>query len=243
MHTPAGLPPFSMAFQPIVDVRARTTVGYEALVRGPAGESAATVLDQVPHSHRCTFDEACRTVAIRKAAMLGLVERKLDLCVNFHPNAMHEAKTSLQRTLETTHSVGLPLTRIILEMTEIERLRDPEHLKRIAAEYRREGLRIAIDDFGAGFAGLSLLAAFQPDIVKIDRALIEKIQDRPTSRVIVRGIQQICDDLGIIMIAEGVEEEAQRSASTDLGIHYMQGNLFSPAAFEALPLWPRAGLA
>lgn len=235
------VPLFSMAFQPIVDIRTRSTVGYEALVRGTAGESASTVLDQIPESGRYIFDEACRIVAIEKAAMLGLVETEADLCVNFYPNAMHEVMTSLRRTLETAAAVGLPLTRVILEMTELERLRDPEQLKSIVAEYRREGLRTAIDDFGAGFAGLSMLAAFQPDIVKIDRALSEKIQDRRTSRIIVRGIQQICGDMGILTIAEGVEEEAQRSTLTELGIHYMQGNLFSPAAFEALPVWTESG--
>lgn len=235
---PSAIPMFSMAFQPIVDVLSRSTVGYEALVRGLGGESASTVLDQIPSSDRYMFDEACRIVAIEKAAMLGLVESEADLCVNFYPNAMHEAVTSLRRTLETAEAVGLPLTRMILEMTELERLRDPEHLKPILAEYRKRGLRVAVDDFGAGFAGLSMLASFQPDIVKIDRALCEKIQDRRTSRVIVRGIEQMCGDMGIEVIAEGVEEEAQRSTLTELGIRYMQGNLFSPAAFEALPVWP-----
>ncbi len=239
---PTEVPVFSMAFQPIVDMLTRSTVAYEALVRGPAGESAATVLDQIPESGRYTFDEACRIVAIEKAAMLGLVQTKADLCVNFYPNAVHEAVTSLERTLETAESVGLSLQRVIFEMTELERLRDPEQLKPIVAEYRRRGLRVAIDDFGAGFAGLSMLAAFQPDIVKVDRALSEKIQDRRTSRVIMRGIQQICADMGIEMIAEGVEEEGQRETLEALGLRYMQGNLFSPATFEALPVWSGAGL-
>ena len=230
-----------MAFQPIVDRETGTTVGYEALVRGPAGESATTVLGQIPDRERYTFDERCRVVAIEKAAMLGLVQTRADLCVNFYPNALHAAMTSLRRTIETAHRVGLPLTRIIFEMTELERLRDPEQIERIAAEYRREGLRMAIDDFGAGFAGLSMLAAVQPDIVKIDRALGEGLQHRRTSRVIVRGIQQICHDLGIAVIAEGVEDEAQQATLAELGIRYMQGNLFSPAAFEALPVWPGTG--
>lgn len=238
-----AMPEFSMAFQPIVDVQAQATVAYEALVRGTSGESAATVLDQIAEAGRYTFDEACRMVAVEKAAMLGLVETEADLCVNFYPNAMHDAMTSLQSTLRTAESVGLPLTRVIFEMTELERLRHPEQLKSIVAEYRREGLRVAIDDFGAGFAGLSMLAAFQPDIVKLDRALCEKIHDRQTSRVIVRGIEQICADMGIVIIAEGIEEGAQCSTLADLGIRYMQGNLFSPAAFEALPVWSGADVA
>ena len=217
-------------------------MGYEALVRGSEGESAATVLEQVPERDRYAFDEVCRLVAIEKAAMLGLVAMRADLCVNFFPNAVHEAMCSLERTLLLAESVGLPLTRVIFEMTEIERLRDPEQMKLIVAEYRQQGLRMAIDDFGAGFAGLTTLAAFPPDIVKIDRALCEKIQDRRTSRAIVRGIQGICADMGIEMIAEGVEEEAQRETLEALGIRYMQGNLFSPAMFEALPVWSAAAV-
>ena len=238
---PTGFPQFSMAFQPIVDVLTRSTAGYEALVRGPAGESAATVLEQIVEPERYVFDEACRIVAVEKAAMLGLVQTDADLCVNFFPNAVHEAMSSLERTLQAAGSVGLSPQRMIFEMSELERLRDPEQLKPMLQQYRREGLRMAIDDFGAGFAGLSMLAAFQPDIVKIDLALVEKIQERRTSRVIVRGVQQMCADLGIQLIAEGVEEAAQMEVLRELGVRYMQGNLFGQPAFEALPVW--SGLA
>ena len=232
----SSFPAFSMAFQPIVDVDARRTAGYEALVRGPEGESAATVLDRIVESERYAFDEMCRVVAIEKAALLGLVEMGADLCINFYPNA----EGRLEQTMRTAAGVGLPLTRVIFEISELEQLRDPERLRAMVEEYRRDGLRIAIDDFGAGFAGLSMLAAFQPDIVKIDLQLTEKIEERRTSRVIVRGVQQICADLGIQVIAEGVEEPVQMRALRELGIRWMQGNLFAPAAFEALPVWSGA---
>ena len=233
-----SLPAFSMAFQPIVDVAAQTTVAYEALVRGPQGQPAAAVLGQVPPDDRYAIDQACRVAAIERSTSLGLLRTTRDLCVNFYPNAVYEAKACLQRTVRAAEAAGLPLTRVIFEITELERLRDPEHLRSIMREYRREGLRMAIDDFGAGFAGLNLLAEFQPDILKIDIALVTKIQERRASRMIVKGIVAICLDLGIQVIAEGVEELAQQETLCDLGVHYMQGNFFAPAGFEQLPAWP-----
>lgn len=229
-----------MAFQPIVDTGAHVTVGYEALVRGLGGESAATVLGQISAESRYGFDEACRVVAIEKAGMLGLVEMTADLCLNFYPNAIHAGASGMEQTMQAAADVGLPLSRVIIEMSELERLRDPETLRAMVAEYKGDGLRLAIDDFGAGFAGLSMLAEFQPDIVKIDLALTEKLHERRASRAIVRGIEQICTDLGIALIAEGVEEQAQCQALRDLGITLMQGNLFSPATFEMLPRWERS---
>lgn len=231
----ASLTRFSMAFQPVVDVLERRTVGYEALVRGVTGESAATVLGLVPEGERYVFDETCRVVAIEKAAQLGLVGNGADLMINFYPNAVSEG--CLEETLRTAAAVGLPLRRMVFEISEMERLRDPEQLKTMLEPYRMAGLRTAIDDFGAGFAGLTLLAAFQPDVVKIDLALVDGIDERPASRAIVRGVKQMCAEMGIVLVAEGVERREQMEVLRDLGICYMQGNLFAPAAFEALPVW------
>ena len=125
----------------------------------------------------------------------------------------------------------------------VEEMRDQNHLKNIMTEYRKHGLRIAIDDFGAGHSGLSLLSIFQPDIIKIDRKLIENIDERPVSRSIVRSIVQVCADLEIAVIAEGIEREAERNVLADFGIRLMQGYYFAPPAFESLPLWPSAPMS
>ena len=231
-----------MAFQPIVDVESKRAFGYEALVRGVCGESAATVLEQILPEDRYAFDAACRVAAIEKAAMLGMVESGADLFVNLYANALGEVEGDLQSTTHAAATVGLSLGRVVLEISEKECLRDPEKLEEMLAPYRREGLRTAIDDFGAGFAGLSMLAVFQPDLVKIDLALTTKIHERRTSQVIVRGIGQMCAELGIDVIAEGVEEAAQKETLRELGVRSMQGNLFARPGFEALPVWPGAGL-
>ena len=233
--------PFSMAFQPIVDVKEGVVIAYEALARGPRGEPAATVLDHTLHNNRYSIDQRCREKAIAMAATLGLLQTSASLSVNFYPNAVYEPKQCLRRTFNAATSVGFPLERIIFEVTEVEKVRDHQHLSNIMTEYKSHGLRVAIDDFGAGHSGLSLLSKFQPDIVKLDRELVECIHERPASRRIVRSVVEICDDLGILVIAEGIESEAEMQALCELKITRMQGFHFAMPQFEALPVWPPTG--
>jgi EAL domain-containing protein (putative c-di-GMP-specific phosphodiesterase class I) len=230
---------FSMAFQPIVDVATGTVFAYEALTRGPAGEPATTVLSRTLHNNKYSMDQRCREKAITISAGLGILETGADLSINFFPNAVYEPRQCLRRTLAAANAVGFPLERIIFEITEVEEVRSHDHLRSIMTEYQARGLRIAIDDFGAGHSGLTMLSVFQPDIIKIDMALVRGIDQRPASRAIVRSIAQICTDLNIQMIAEGIEHESERDALRDLGIDLMQGYYFARPAFEALPLWPR----
>lgn len=229
---------FSMAFQPIVDIRAAAIIAYEALARGPIGQPASTVLAKTLHNNRYSMDQRCREKAISIATTLGILDTPADLCVNFFPNAVYQPRQCLTRTFAAADAVGFPLARIIFEISEVEKVRSHEHLRNIMTEYRKHGLRVAIDDFGAGHSGLNLLSVFQPDIIKIDRALIQCIHERPASRAIVRSIVQVCADLGINIIAEGIEQQAEMHVLCDMGIHNMQGFLFAEPAFEALPPWP-----
>lgn len=230
--------PFSMAFQPIVDVKADTVVAYEALVRGPNGEPASSVLDRTLHNNRYSIDQRCREKALAVSAALGILDTDADLCINFYPNAVYQPKQCLVRTLNAARSVSFPLTRVIFEITEVEEVRNHDHLRDIMTEYRSHGLRVAIDDFGAGHSGLTLLSAFQPDIIKLDRALVHNLDQKPASRAIVRSIAQVCRDLNIDVIAEGIECEAEMQVLCDLEIFTMQGYWFARPAFEALPPWP-----
>ncbi len=229
--------PFSMAFQPIVDVSQGRVLAYEALARGMQGEAADTVLSHTLHNNRYSIDQRCREKAIVMASTLGILNTGADLSVNFYPNAVYEPKQCLRRTFNAASAVGFPLTRIIFEVTEVEEVRDHDHLKNIMTEYKSHGLRVAIDDFGAGHSGLSLLSVFQPDLIKIDRKLVECIHDRPASRTIVKSIIGVCRDLGIDVIAEGVEREEEMQVLCDLDVRWMQGFWFAAPGFETLPGW------
>lgn len=230
--------PFSMAFQPIVDVDHGSVIAYEALARGPQGESAASVLGHTLHNNRYSIDQRCREKAIVTASTLGLLNTSADLAINFYPNAVYEPKQCLRRTFNAASSVGFPLERIIFEVTEVEKVRDAQHLKNIMDEYRSHGLRVAIDDFGAGHSGLGLLSEFQPDLIKIDRAIVTGVDQRKPSRTIIKAMLEVCRDLGIQVIAEGVERREEMDCLCELGVQWMQGFFFAPPAFEQLPAWP-----
>lgn len=108
-----------------------------------------------------------------------------------------------------------------------------EFLVEVFEAYRKEGFRTAIDDFGAGYAGLNLLADFQPDILKIDMKLIRDINHNKVKQTLVRSIQQISEELGIQLIAEGIETEDEYKYLRDSGITLMQGYFFQKPMLEA----------
>lgn len=227
----------TMAFQPIVDLHKREIYAYEALVRGTAGEPAGAILGQVNQDNRYAFDQTCRRTAVGLAARLQM---PCFVSINFLPNAVYQAATCIRATLEAAREHGFPTSRLIFEITENEELVDKAHLKSIIHEYRRQGFRTAIDDFGAGYAGLNLLAEFQPDIIKLDMALVRAIDTDPVRQAIVRGILGVCQALSIDVIAEGVETQAELVLLRSLGINLFQGYLFARPGFECLPevTWP-----
>lgn len=222
---------FAFAFQPIVSLSKKLVFGHEALVRGPAGESAWSVLSQLNDENRYTFDQACRVNSIKIAAQLGIKEY---LSINFLPNAVYQPKACIQTTFAAARECNFPISQIIFEVTEGEEVHDCPHLINIFSEYRTFGFKTAIDDFGAGYAGLSLLAGYQPDIVKVDMELVRNIECSASKRAIVKGIVTICKDLNIRVLAEGIETIAERDCLRKLGIDLMQGYLFCKPAFMAI---------
>ncbi|MDB5893767.1 MAG: diguanylate phosphodiesterase [Rhodoferax sp.] len=220
---------FSFAYQPIVDLASGGIFAHEALVRGPAGEPAPSVLGRVNEENRYRFDQACRVKAIKTAAALAMPSM---LSINFMPNAIYRPEVCIRTTLEASRTHGFAVDRIIFETVEGERVNDAKWLAEVLREYKRIGFLTAIDDFGAGFAGLNLLADFQPDIVKLDMDLVRHIDQSPARRAIVRGVSRICEELGIRIIGEGVETIDECQCLQDLGISLIQGYLFSKPLFE-----------
>ncbi len=228
--------PFSMAFQPIVDACQRTVFAYEALVRGPAGEGAQSILEKVTARNRYAFDQSCRITAIRLAAELGLTDSGASLSINFIPGAMYEPRNCIRATLSAARRYRFPLDRLIFELTEGEEVADKDKLRNIFAVYAEQGFQTAIDDFGAGYSGLTLLTEFQPRIVKLDMQLLRDIDRHAARQAIVRGVIAMCRDLGIQVIAEGVETLGEYAALYEMGVTLFQGYLFARPAFESLPV-------
>ncbi|RUO19562.1 diguanylate phosphodiesterase [Aliidiomarina haloalkalitolerans] len=220
-----------MAFQPIVDIQAEKVYAYEALVRGEQGQGAGEVLAQITSDNMYSFDQTCRMTAIEQAAALAL---KSKLSINFMPNAIYEPETCLERTLRTAKKLSFPHQNIIFEVTEHEKIENHSLLVEVFDTYKKHGFLTAIDDFGEGYAGLNLLADFQPDLLKLDMNLIRNIHERRVNQIIVKGILAVACELDIKVIAEGIETPDEVSALKDLGIYLMQGYHFARPQLNAL---------
>ncbi len=225
----------TMAFQPIFDLESGGVFAHEALLRGSDGRSAGEMLTLVDDESLYNFDQTCRVTAIRLAAKLGMKDA---LSINFMPNAVYDPATCIRRTLWAADAYEFPIENIVFEFTEVERVRDKDHLKSIVSTYKSMGFRTAIDDFGAGYSGLSLIADVIPDIVKIDREIVSGIDRDGTRRTIVAAMHEMCRDLGISVVAEGIETLGEMSMLRELGITLVQGYLLARPQFEAIQTRP-----
>jgi len=228
----------SFAFQPIVNIASKQVFAYEALVRGRSNEPARAVLDAVEESRRHAFDRAARVHAVRVAAVLGLEEC---LSLNFLPASLETLPDAIQSTLDAARAAGIDARRLLLEVTEGELIRDPLSFAQTLNRYRATGLRLVIDDFGAGNSGLNLLADFQPDMIKLDMHLVRDIDSKGPRQAIVRALIQACDDLGIEFIAEGVETENEYRWFERVGVTLFQGYYFGRPMLNGLPRLTFAG--
>lgn len=225
----------AMAFQPIVDVESGLPFAYEALVRGAGGEPASEVLASVTPENRYSFDQQCRVAAIEGAVAAGILETDARLSINFLPNAVYSPLACIQLTLKTARDTGFPTDRLIFEFTENEQMVDTDHVKDIIESYRKMGFSTALDDFGAGHAGLGLLARFQTDFIKLDMELVRDIDSSMPRRMIVEGIARMANSMGIEVIAEGIETVEEYRTLKAIGIKYIQGYLLARPGFRALP--------
>lgn len=220
-----------MAFQPVVDVQRREIYAYEALVRGINGEGAGQVLAEVSLENLYAFDQCCRVRAIELAARLKMTKR---LNINFMPNAVYHPQACLKKTIETATACDFPVDLITFEFTENEQIVDRAHLKSIIETYRKNNFVTAIDDFGAGFSGLSLLADFQPDVIKIDREIITGIDQSIPRQAILKGTVEMAKIMNLRVVAEGVERAEEYRFLKEAGVRFMQGYVFAKPAFECL---------
>ena len=224
---------YSFAYQPIIKCVDGTFFAYEALLRGLDNQPANHILKQVPSTEFHIFEEQSRTKAIKLAIHKGLSSR---LSVNFSPKTIEKSPSAIDSILETLSKNHLSPDQIILEILESEIINDNKQFKKAINQYQSSGLIFAIDDFGAGYAGLNLLADFQPNIIKLDMHLVRNIENNGPRQAILYGIIRTCFDLGIDIIAEGVETVDEYRWLRAEGIELFQGYLFAKPAFEALPV-------
>lgn len=223
---------FTMAFQPIIRCRTRTIFGYEALVRGINNEPAHSVISRVNDDNRYRFDQLCRIKAITLAAKLKMQGM---LSINFLPNAVYRPERCIRTTLQAAREHQFPIEQIMFEFTEVERVADNQHIRHIVDHYQALGFKTAMDDFGAGYSSLNLLADFLPDIIKLDMHLLRGIDKDKVRQAIVRHCLALFEELNITPLAEGIETRDEMACLQEMGIDLMQGYLFAKPGFEILP--------
>ena len=229
-------------FQPIVATASKQVIGYEALSRGRTSSGSMIAPDQLFSYAQQTdsiffLDRLCRETSIRTAASRELQGR---LFVNFLPNAIYDPRQCLKTTLAIADASGFDPRRIVFEVTESEQIIDFSHLKEIFRYYRSHGFQVALDDVGSGYAGLNTLVALVPDVIKLDRELIQDIDREPFKRSVAAGLIKAARGEGIEVVAEGVETIGELSCVVDLGASLVQGYVFArPSADPIREIeWP-----
>lgn len=219
---------FEFAFQPIIDLSNKTIFAHEALVRGPNGEGALSVLNQVTNNYK--FDQACRVKAVKTASEINLEGY---LSINFMPNAVYKPELCIQTTFDAAKKYNFDTKKIIFEFTEQELMEDVKHISNIMKAYNEMGFKTALDDFGAGYAGLNFIADCEVDFIKIDMGLIRDIDKCKSRQAIVKAVTRMCEELNITIIAEGIETKEERDVLKNFGIRLFQGYLFCKPSFKS----------
>ena len=226
-------------FQPVFRAGSLELWGYECLMRGRALDGSlvppVTLLDWARQEH-LTFmlDRVVRELHLRAAGRLQ-VPGHCQFLVNFLPTAIYRPDFCLATTVRAARESGIAPERITFEVVETEQMADHDHLRRILAHYREKGFGVALDDVGSGYSGLSLLGDLDPDMIKIDRELVRKAAESSAHRGICASLVGLGRDHGHLVLAEGVETEAEWGVMEELGVDLLQGYLFGrPSPIPAL---------
>jgi EAL domain-containing protein (putative c-di-GMP-specific phosphodiesterase class I) len=229
--------PFSMAFQPMVNVTTGNVYAYEALVRGPQGQSAASILGRLKENDQFLFHQDCRNHAMTLATNLGIIKSNAALSINFLPRAIRTPEACSTMTLTAARSLNFPYQRLIFEMTDSKRFLDTKQVRSVAHEYQRHGFRIAlsIDDLQSALSEKALYKQIRADILKLNMAITRNLHLHPHSQAAIASLQNVCNAEEMDLIAEGVETLDEYVALLRCGIEHMQGYLFAMPGFESLP--------
>lgn len=216
----AAMDGLRMAYQPIVQWSARSIFAHEALVRTrePTLRNPLELLsaaEQLGESRRLAR-------AIRALVPAPMSRVSSHLFVNVAAKDLEDPLL-----FETDTPLARIAGRTVLEITERDALEAIDDVRGRIARLRQLGYRIALDDMGAGYAGLSSLALLEPDVVKLDMSLVRGIDESTTKQRLMRSMTTLCEGLGALVVAEGVETVAELNTVTALGCDYVQGYLFA----------------
>ncbi len=220
-------------FQPIIDFSSHTYIAFEGLIRGPTEtplHSPKQLFEAAERTGlRRKLEQACRETVFRAFAKLQLPGR---LFINVSPDCLDDELFANAGTLEMLHQIGLSPSRIVIELTENQKINDYPDIHRVLTNFRSLGYQIAIDDLGEGFANLTMWSEVKPEYVKIDQHFIKNIAEDKLKHHFVKAMQDLAESCSAKIVAEGIENEADCLAVRDLGIAFGQGYLIAMPVAE-----------
>ncbi|MDB5297968.1 MAG: hypothetical protein JWO31_3951 [Phycisphaerales bacterium] len=221
-------------FHPILDARSGSLFAQEALIRA-RDPHTGKVMGAGPLIVACEklnlqhqLDQRARQAAIYGAA--EHVPAPAKVFINFLPNTIYDPAICLRTTMEAAAQSGVPMSRLVFEVVETEKIPDMAHLRHILGYYRERGVGTAIDDMGAGHTGLDYITELKPDFVKLDREFVLEAERTAEGKARMDAIIQASHDHGARVIAEGIETEAQMKLCSASGVDLLQGFLFAKPA-------------
>ncbi|MCS5449591.1 diguanylate phosphodiesterase [Enterobacter huaxiensis] len=213
------------AFQPIVEPSEGKISSLEALIRGNDGGSPEHFFNTLDQNKIYEVDLQTKAYAFALAEKLGIGGHKI--AVNLLPMSLVNVPGAVEFLVTQIKKHGLQPEQVVVEVTENEMISGFNKFNSAIKQLRAEGIGLAIDDFGSGYAGLSLLTKFQPDKIKIDREIVSNIHLSGPKQAIVKSIVSCCTDLEITLVAEGIEKMEEWCWLESAGIRRFQGFLFA----------------
>jgi EAL domain-containing protein (putative c-di-GMP-specific phosphodiesterase class I) len=222
VHFASALQTLWMAYQPIVSWSRKEIIAYEALVRPthpalPHPGALIAAAERLGHIHQLG-----RLLRDNVAATLAAAPQVPQVFVNVHGYDLTD-----DHLLSPTAPLSLLASRVVLEITERAALENVTDLIGRIRQLRKLGFRVAVDDLGAGYSGLTSFAQLQPDIVKIDMSLVRNVDREPTKERLVRSLAELGRDMNIQVVCEGVETAWERDALVGVGCDLFQGYHFA----------------
>lgn len=215
-------------FQPVVRLLTGDYVGYEALARFQSDSplrNPETLFKYAVRKHRVSdLEIACMTRSLRAGAQLVL---KAPLFLNVHPDVFAAGRPIYDAVMAETEASGIPLNRLVLEITEQGSLTHDARTRESIQELKSAGIRFAFDDVGVAYSHLPFIDAVRPSFLKISQHFGTGFEQDPTKTKIVRNLLSLAKDFDCDLILEGIETAATATAASDLGIKYGQGYHFA----------------
>lgn len=211
-----------LAFQPIVHASTGALFGVEALMRvsEPSLPNPGAMLDAATQLGRVSL-VGRKVRSLASAALAGRAD-KLALFVNLHPDDLHDSEL-----VDESSPLAKIASQVVLEVTERTSLESSPKLSERLARLRQLGFRLAVDDIGAGFSGLTSFTELMPEVVKIDMSLVRDVHKSAVKQRTIAALCRLCHDSGTLVVGEGVETPEERDMLVSLGCDLLQGYLIA----------------